>query len=275
MWEIDENNLTGDDLVPPAVGTPSTQRSRYTDDSSMHSRTTSVTSLLSSHSTSSSSKSRGFLSTLASKFSALSLRRNYQSGTAKGPDYKRVHVLSEQPDRRFKIDGGLLSPQDAEAHDSTGWSPPTTVPLSALAPAAAASAAPQPLTRDSTLPSVLDIRAPSHANGTGNSGSTSYGYGRSDAYVPDDETTEFMSPVVTQSDYSLRTSDLQTPVTPSRDAAAAAFSFSVGFVALAFIFTFVMLMEYGLFSSRGYSQGLPQARRSCPLRALSRRVPLP
>lgn len=77
------------------------------------------------------------------------------------------------------------------------------------------------------MPSVLDIRgAPSTVMSAG--AHRSYGPTvDSSMFVPDDDTFDFTSPVVAQSDYSLGTTDLQTPITLSRDAAAAAASMLV------------------------------------------------
>lgn len=243
QWEIDDSNNNGlgdnEEFSPPlslSQGGRSESRQRLREDAtSMHSRTTSVTSLLpgfsSSASSSSSGRSRGLFGALASKFGALSLSKNYQSGTTKGPDYKRVQVLSSNPDRRFKIDStGPLSPLPAEA--SEGESGLARAAVSETVAAVQPQPQPQsqrtPPRRDSTLPSVLDIRRPSTVGGTrAGTRDTMLGPGLSDLYDPS-ESNEMMfaSPVVAQSDYSLMTSDLVTPITPSRDAAAVAFGVS-------------------------------------------------
>ncbi|GJE90047.1 hypothetical protein PsYK624_061700 [Phanerochaete sordida] len=172
QWEIDDNAVLDEELG----------RVRSSSPKSRHSRMESTTSLLSSAGSRRSARPRSFFDTLASKISGLSLHKKYQSGTTKGPDYKRVHVVPRPADPRFALDGG---------------DPPTP-------------AAPGPptfedaLERQSTLPSVLDIRAPSGAG-------SRTGARRGDSLGTDDGAPR----TVFQSEYSLGTTDLVTPVSPS------------------------------------------------------------
>ncbi|KAF7790698.1 hypothetical protein EIP86_001654 [Pleurotus ostreatoroseus] len=236
-WEIDDNKVL--DEPSPPLETASTHQRAFTP--SMHTRSASAMSLLSSHSPSTSSRSGGIFSAIASKFSLPSLSRTYQSGTSKGPDYKRVQVHPGQPDRQVGIDGAALSPRDARPSTSSGrWSPPASQsPPQIIHSASTPTPAAEPASRESTMPSVFDIRGPGARSavmsagartGTGTgTGPSSYGhrsYLNSDLLVPDDDTTDFMSNAVPHSEYSLRSSDLQTPVTPTRDTAAALMSVS-------------------------------------------------
>lgn len=220
QWEIDDNVRGLPDDISPSSQAPLTngQHGRAPsrqDTASMHSRATSVTSLLSTPSyTSSGSRSQGFFSSIAHKFSSMSLSKKYQSGTTKGPDYKRVQVLSSNPDRRFRLDGLV------DAMSPATPTHPQGEPWTRMAPT------PPPLQRDSTLPSVLDIR------GVGAGSPPSTAARRTATTLPSDlfdleSSAGFpASPMVAESDYSLMTSDLLTPVTPSRDAAANVFGVS-------------------------------------------------
>lgn len=192
-WEIDGND-GAQPVYPEHVegrGSPTSFRTgleghqRAESHMTGHSRTESTTSLLTSGSKQS---SQSFLSNIAGKFSALSLSKAYQSGTSKGPDYRRVHVQPGNADQRFKIDG-----IDTPAKNTHFTFPP----------------APE---REGSLPSVLDIRRPTTAEG-----SHRRAYSREDSFPPPrrftgDEVTDIMGGPA--SDFSLGTTDLITPVSP-------------------------------------------------------------
>ncbi|PSS05429.1 hypothetical protein PHLCEN_2v3853 [Hermanssonia centrifuga] len=205
QWEIDEQALQDTDLEPSpsSQGAASNNQSRP-DMHSMHLRTTSTTSLISNMSHGTANRSRSIFSALTSKFNVFS-PRDYSSGTTKGPDYKRVQVRSEHPDRRFKIDGGELTPRES----AFSFPPPPPSP-------------PPPERRD-TLPSVLDIRRPSTAGGSRAGGQARNGSLPTTYY---DDRTDLTSPIAPKSDYSLRTTDLQTPTSLSGSVPGAPFAYS-------------------------------------------------
>lgn len=174
QWEIDENVVLDAELGRVHVGSPR----------SKHSRITSTTSLLSAGESQGSGRRRSFFDALAAKFSGMSLQKKYQSGTTKGPDYKRVHVVSRDIDARFALDGGELTPVAADAPPPQRGTPE----------------------RQSTLPSVLDIRAPSLADSRTRPR-------REDTLQTEDSLDAPRT--VFQSDYSLGTTDLLTPVSGS------------------------------------------------------------
>ena len=138
-------------------------------------------------------------------------------------------MLSGHPDRRFNLDGAVepLSPTNTSKAQEP-WVPDTYPTVNESADAAMnagrVTPVPPPVRRDSTLPSVLDIR---HHSSVGGGTRIGPAHANSDFYDIDETTSlNFAAPVVEQSDYSLVTTDLQTPITPSRDAATAAFNVS-------------------------------------------------
>lgn len=156
-----------------------------------HSRMESTTSLLSTNESRHSTNQRSFFDTLASKFSGMSLHKKYQSGTTKSPDYKRVQVVPSDIDAKFAVDGGDLPMPVARQHGRE-------------------LSGDDVLERRSTLPSVLDIRAPSVA------GSQRGRALRNDSLpTTNDGRTDYAPRTVFQSDYSLGTTDLMTPISPS------------------------------------------------------------
>lgn len=198
-WEIDGNDTAqalypdfGDGGSPTSFHTAQDSQPHISSHNSGHSRTESTASLLTNTTQESQRSSRSFFTALAGKFSALSLNKTYQSGTAKGPDYRRVHVVPGSADQRFKIDGS-----ETPATNTHFTFPP----------------APE---REESLPSVLDIRHPSTAGGSRRSWRA-----RDESFPPptrftgDDEAarTDFMDGPV--SDFSLGTSDLVTPISPA------------------------------------------------------------
>ena len=158
---------------------------------SAHSRMESTTSLLSSNESHRTTHPRSFFDTVASKFSAMSLHKKYQSGTTKGPDYKRVHVVSSHVDPKFALDGGE-PPMPVARHHGRELSGDDGIE------------------RHSTLPSVLDIRAPSAVGSRG-----VRALHNNSLPLSDDNQTEYAPRTIFQSDYTLGTTDLMTPTSPS------------------------------------------------------------
>lgn len=179
-WEIDGND-TAQGLYSEVGGDRGSTTSFHTAQSHQpiashmtgHSRTESTTSLITNGSRQS---SRSFLGALASKFSS----KAYQSGTAKGPGYRRIQVVSANANQQFKIDG-------SPARINHFTFPP----------------APE---RDDSLSSVLDIRRPSTSHRPSNTGSQEDSFPPLRRFTGDAE-----GPA---SDFSLATSDLVTPISP-------------------------------------------------------------
>lgn len=185
QWEIDENVVLGDDEDPAKMSDGRSSRA------SGHSRVTSSSALIDPDSRQS-SRSRPLFDTLTSKLSNMSLGKKYQNGTSKGSDYRRVKVVHNPPDARFGIDGELPAPTGQLYDEHT-------------APFKQNFVETQP-----SVPSVLDIRAPSVA-----AGSHRARY-RNDSFpTTDDARTDFAPPTVMHSDFSLGSNDLVTPISPS------------------------------------------------------------
>ncbi|KAI0682654.1 hypothetical protein BC835DRAFT_1399117 [Cytidiella melzeri] len=102
----------------------------------LHSRSESRTSLISS---SSRRSTPSFLNGLATRLSKFSLGKTYQSGTIKGPGYKRVQLVHGTADKAFEIDGSQLPAPSHAQFSPTSPGTPTHA-------------------RQESLPSVLDIR---------------------------------------------------------------------------------------------------------------------
>lgn len=178
QWEIDDPTAQRQDV--DEEGRPHT---RY----SSHSRGESTSSLLSTlrgHSAPQSPQ-RSLLASIADRFS---LGKYYQNGTTKGSDYERVRVRPQHADPGFKIDDPRPTP-------------PTQEPT----PERALPSIPEPPAPDRTtsIPSVLDIRRPSTAQGIPSS------------LRHDSNDTHFTPPTAPHSDFSLGTTDLLTPTSPS------------------------------------------------------------
>ncbi|EKM54854.1 uncharacterized protein PHACADRAFT_259009 [Phanerochaete carnosa HHB-10118-sp] len=186
QWEIDDNVVLVDELSRTGLGSPE----------SGHSRVESTASLLSATESRYSTRQRSFFDTLAAKFSNMSLHKKYQSGTIKGPDFKRVHVVPRSADAKFNLDGTDLTPPVSQNH------------VRALSDD-------DVLERRSTLPSVLDIRAPSTA-GPQDRFALRNGPLPEENYSP----TDYTPRTVFQSEYSLGTTDFMTPVSPPGSDAA-------------------------------------------------------
>jgi hypothetical protein len=171
QWVIDGNEAFD---LDEEVG----RRPRPDSRASAHSRGTSTTSLLTKKSSQPSSRSTPF-SNLASKLRSMFVR--YPSGTTKGPDYKRVHIVSGSVDARFKIDGTDVPTPVArpDSHFPRHQSPP----------------------RESTVPSIIDIGPPSAENSN---------HARS-ARNNSLQTADYPPPTAIHSDFSLGTTDLMTP----------------------------------------------------------------
>lgn len=192
-WEIDSNDAAQVLYAPADVGARGSPTSfqeghqRVESRASGHSRTESTTSLITSGSQHS---SKSFLTNIAAKFH-FSSGRAYQTGTTKGPDYRRVQVIQENPGRRFKIDGS----ETPALNNVFSFPPP-----------------PEP-TRHDSLPSVIDIRRPTTAEG-----SQRRGQYRFDSFPPprrftgDDDGTRTELTDGPRSDFTLGTTDLMTPV---------------------------------------------------------------
>ena len=142
---------------------------------SRHSHATSITSLLPSLSLSPSSG--GLFTALKHKFSFLSLKKDYdyEIGTSKGKDYRKVHVRTASPvDRNaFKIDGGtpvrlepptgvLVSPEGGSVAGEEGITDSEQgTPLERFLPPRRRDSLPRDFPHvPSSLPSVLDIHGP-------------------------------------------------------------------------------------------------------------------
>ncbi|KIP06120.1 hypothetical protein PHLGIDRAFT_470504 [Phlebiopsis gigantea 11061_1 CR5-6] len=185
-WEIDgqtgANAVLDYDDEPPKMDDGRNSRA------SGHSRTTSSSALIQSNASLHSSQSKSLFNTIASKISTMSLGRKYQNGATKGSDYKRVQVVPRNPTDRFKIDGELPTPNRYDE-------PP--LPYRE-----------EPAERQSSLPSVLDIRAPSAAAGSHHAWTNQY----DSTPFTDDGRTDLAPPTVMHSDFSLATTDLMTPI---------------------------------------------------------------
>lgn len=178
QWEIDDPTAQRRDV--DEEGRPHT---RY----SSHSRGESTSSLLSTlrgHSAPQSPQ-RSLLASIADRFS---LGKYYQNGTTKGSDYERVRVRPQHADPGFKIDDPRPTP-------------PTQEPT----PERALPSIPEPPAPDRTtsIPSVLDIRRPSTAQGIPSS------------LRHDSNDTHVTPQTAPHSDFSLGTTDLLTPTSPS------------------------------------------------------------
>ncbi|KAL4248760.1 hypothetical protein ABKN59_007161 [Abortiporus biennis] len=176
---------------------------------SAHSRSTSAASLLPSNHSSShtrdNSESNSPFSTLAHKISVFSLSKNYTTGVAKDPSYKRVAVHAQPPNAQFRID-------ESEANTPRSW-------RKFSLPKVFRSGS-----KDSSLPSVIDIRKESSSGlrvevGAEHTIPLYDEPGPSKPLVPLrlDPNNSTMSDIVTtnpgpRSDYSVTTNDLMTPI---------------------------------------------------------------
>lgn len=194
QWEIDENVVLGEDDDPAKAGDsrPGSRTSAHSHPHS-HSRGASTASLLTTGSARS-SQPRSILDVLASKLSSVSLAKRYQNGAAKGPDYKRVRVASAGAGQPFNIDQDMATPV---AHTFDAPAPPRPR---------------QDSVESAGLPSVLDIRAPSRAPSAAGSRAL-----RDDSLPLSEAPTDLLPPSVfrSRSEFSLGTTDLMTPTSPS------------------------------------------------------------
>lgn len=218
LWQIDQ---PGDTMNVPR------STSRHGDiELFSHSRDASSSSLLpdtysthsSKHSYHSSSRSgsgktpSSFFHTVMSKLSGNSLNRTwYTSGVDKGPEYKKVTVMPQQPRPGFKIDGTDSTPSRANTFISQVLGPD------------------EDQESHLSLPSVIDIRSPSRSGSlsagshTGSSSAHSApsrkfadtGKQMQSIEEEDERATEYSAFRPPRSDFTLTTSDLRTPITPS------------------------------------------------------------
>ena len=221
-WEIDDPRHAERDeaFSPPedesslrGASTRGVYDSRGTPEELGHSRTTSLSSLLpttsrtpSSNTNMSGSVFSNFLS-IFSWSSSSGGKAKYKKGVAKAPEYKRVNVVIDRANERFKIDGepdsaGGLRGNGGGAHIGNGNGNRGSH-----------------ASRATTLPSVLDIRLGPRADGSpdipigGEGAGKTKGFGRSPVMYgtveEDYESAAFSRPP--RSDFTLTTNDLMTP----------------------------------------------------------------